>query len=791
MMKRMQKMMFATLFALCFVTLLSPTAQASTTWDGQSMTEPDWQGTGFGGGEYVVRTAAELAWVFDDMAGSVFSENVSLEADIDLNGHVLPSELGSAGKFDGAKFYGNGYTISGVAVDRWESKSGLFGTIGVNSRVMDLTIEGTISNLSQGGILAAINNGTIENVHINCVVESETIFQFGGIVRLNDDYGTIIDSTVTSSFDFADAPLVYEIGGIAAENKGTIKGCAYTGDAITISKVVNNSVPAIGGIAGKNSGTILLSYSHVDLTGEQSISVGGIAGTNTGTITSCYSSGSVSSAAKAGGVVGENSGTVNTCLYLGSGAARGIGSGSGDTTAFSQLGVLSGGQTLLAKMNELSFAYNMTKGQDDYLANFFMEGSPYPVFYAHLQTWWTEAATLSKPAEVGGVYQIETPDELGWFLREINQQQPAYSSYDKDAILINDIDLSAHLWNSSTLETPSTTKYTGTFDGGGHTVSGMYSPKGFFNIIGAGGVVKNLNVSGLVVENLTVGGIAGENYGTIENVSFTGFVQSTSVRAGGIVGYNEGGVINNARFYGEIHAFSENSRVGGIVGWHYTGLVINCVNTGGHIWANAEYALVGGVVGKADAASTIANSYNLAAITSPKSSAGGIVGEARGTVNNVYNAGTIDSTSSAGGITSYQANEGHAVSNAHWMTGKGVTVGIKNSASGAQSSNITSFSAPSAQLVTTLNNARQTYSGIASMQWYVGAGGYPSFSSGISDPSGNGVMGTEDLALITATQNYNVTASDANYNPMLDLNADGKINFSDLAMARNSKYFGK
>ena len=122
----------------------------------------------------------------------------------------------------------------------------------------------------------------------------------------------------------------------------------------------------------------------------------------------------------------------------------------------------------------------------------------------------------------------------------------------------------------------------GTFEGNGHTVSGLALtgitvPTGLFAVIQPGAVVRELKVSGSVDPSgaaIMVGGIAGENHGTIENCSFYGNV-SGSASVGGIAGVNAlTGTVKNCRTEGAV--FGENM-TGGIVGYNL-GIVEACVN---------------------------------------------------------------------------------------------------------------------------------------------------------------------------------------------------------------------
>lgn len=111
----------------------------------------------------------------------------------------------------------------------------------------------------------------------------------------------------------------------------------------------------------------------------------------------------------------------------------------------------------------------------------------------------------------------------------------------------------------------------GVFDGGGNTISGLNiegngSIQGLFRYLQEGGIVKNLNVSGMVKpagsQNI-VGGLVGNNKGTIDNCNFNGQVSGKN-NIGGLVGINEArGTISNSTTSGNVNG---EHFTGGIVG---------------------------------------------------------------------------------------------------------------------------------------------------------------------------------------------------------------------------------
>lgn len=122
----------------------------------------------------------------------------------------------------------------------------------------------------------------------------------------------------------------------------------------------------------------------------------------------------------------------------------------------------------------------------------------------------------------------------------------------------------------------------GTFDGNGHTISGLKITKegshfGLFRYVQHGALVKNLTVKGVVSPSGSseyIGGIAGNNAGNIINCNFDGSVNGSSY-VGGIAGINEAsGLISGC---GSTGAISGEHISGGIAG-SSSGTIMNCTS---------------------------------------------------------------------------------------------------------------------------------------------------------------------------------------------------------------------
>ena len=183
---------------------------------------------------------------------------LAMTADIDMSGESFTTIGTDDVNFNG-NFDGQGHTIKGIAINKKSDYQGLFGYIGANGTVQNLTLdESSIKGASQTGTIAGRSQGTVKNCHVTSGVTVEA-------------YGTDADGNKTSY-----------IAGIVGYNKGTIEGC--TSEA-TVSA---SSSYRVAGIAGYGGGTI-----KNDLFLGSSISgskyVGAIVGQDYSTsMTSCY-----------------------------------------------------------------------------------------------------------------------------------------------------------------------------------------------------------------------------------------------------------------------------------------------------------------------------------------------------------------------------------------------------------------------------------------------------------------------------------------------------------------------
>ena len=314
-----------------------------------------------------------------------------------------------------------------------------------------------------------------------------------------------------------------------------------------------------------------------------------------------------------------------------------------------------------------------------------------------------------------GYYQIASERDLLWFANEVNKNgNPGISARLMDNITINSNVLTNGELNTGTTFTPWTpigTKdqpFTGTFDGKGYTIRGLYidgntNYVGLFGHVGKDGTVKgtvkNVNITDSYMSGSSyVGGICGNNIGgTLEDCTSDCTVKGTDNAAGGICGLNEnngsvlnchntgkvtgsfnvggvcgynnfGGTVNGCYNTGEV---SGTSWVGGVCGQNKSSMVKGCYNIG-NVSGNSE---VGGVCGY-NYIKTLENSYNIGNV-SGNSKVGGVCGDNYGTVNGCYTTGKVTGSESVGSVCGYIYNA--TVNNCYYLAGTSEkAVGYRN-----------------------------------------------------------------------------------------------------------------
>ncbi len=266
---------------------------------------------------------------------------------------------------------------------------------------------------------------------------------------------------------------------------------------------------------------------------------------------------------------------------------------------------------------------------------------------------------------VGDPYEIDTPQELANMSYLINNSASGYSATTVYYELTANIVLYAGTIDASSTTAKAWTPigtFEGTFDGAGHTVSGIYINSSAQNsgLFGAlFGTVKNVGVINSYLHGTSenVGGVVGYVYnGTVSNCYNTGTV-SSELYSGGVVGNAREATITNCYNSGTING---GGYVGGVVGTAGSCTIRNCYNTGA---VSGTGERTGGVVGSNDGSSTMRNCYNTG-LVSGTSKVGGVAGYNTNTMYNCYNTGSVSGSTEVGGVAGYNTN---MVSNCYWL----------------------------------------------------------------------------------------------------------------------------
>ena len=245
--------------------------------------------------------------------------------------------------------------------------------------------------------------------------------------------------------------------------------------------------------------------------------------------------------------------------------------------------------------------------------------------------------TAGADTSAGAAYKISTEESLRAFAAAVKADggNGTYNLSGVSFYLANDVALTGTWKPVGNGVSAVKDFFSGTFDGCGHTISGLNvqsstANQGLFAAINKA-TIRNLNVSGTVscgTKNY-IGGIVGKvQAGTIENCSFSGSV------TGGYTGGIAGGLnSNDVTISGCVNAADvTGTTAGGILGhWKNTAAIRDCYNTG----SVTGSAKAGGIVGQLQKGS-IENCYSIGDIGGKASQKGGIFAFSNAAVKNCY-----------------------------------------------------------------------------------------------------------------------------------------------------------
>lgn len=233
------------------------------------------------------------------------------------------------------------------------------------------------------------------------------------------------------------------------------------------------------------------------------------------------------------------------------------------------------------------------------------------------------AKDLGYTIESNGSYTVTSADGLMNIAKLVNGGKS-----DINITLDTDIDLTGKDWTP--IGTDYDNSYKGTFDGGGHTITGLTFTTndefaGLFGWLNRAGTVKNVVMEGVQITSNqiyggSIGGVAGYSWGTIENCSVSGSVSGT-VYVGGVVGAQISGSITGCSSSATVKGTVD---VGGVAGQTNSSATLTaCYATGNvTIEMNPKKNIAGGSLVGMNAGSSLLACYATGNVTSTGSSTG-------------------------------------------------------------------------------------------------------------------------------------------------------------------------
>ena len=447
-------------------------------------------------------------------------------------------------------FDGQGYVLTGIAINDRSSGLGLFGYVN-NSKALIKNVGlfgGIVGGDNCGAIVGELMAGTVSNCWFDGELNAKD--RVGGIVGKADQ------AQILNCVDFATIVGDKSTGGIvgACSSSTTIKYCYYP----------LNIANGCGQSSGSQTALVPFSKDGSDFTLERSVAVGSASGVKLLNVLnhwvtylamdSTYRYWKIDSSATG---VARIQGDHPTQLYPGDGSG-------------------------IKRVDEPHFDVDS-------------ETNPYNVKYIETATM-TELYDSGADAVAGGHYSINSGAELKKLALYVKGN---HATKDVTFYLTKDVDISVKALGNdsegwlpigcdySVTESGSLTYvFNGTFDGCGYTVYGLYIYNEKGDNVGLFGRIRNA-----VIKNLgVIGGIVGE------------------FNCGGIAGKSDSSTITNC--WANVSIESE-SETGGIVGRMDDTTVENCVSYGATLCAGGETCISGGIAGDVLGKSAIKNCYYL------------------------------------------------------------------------------------------------------------------------------------------------------------------------------------
>lgn len=534
--------------ALTLLLGIAQSAWADTTgnWQEQENRDTSWGSDYSTSDAFTISTAAQLAQLASMVnAGKDFSgKTITLAKNIDLGAHYWTPIGSSFYKFLGT-FDGAGHTISGMYINENRTYNGLFGYIYSNAIIKNLGINQSWIN-ARSNVTGTIVGFAYNCKILNCFVDSSVTITStltssgngeeigtGGLVgRLS--YGQALWGCVCG----ARVHGTDNVGGLVGEELSTsIVACLYTGNYVYGTS--DTQAALFGRIVGGNEYLYHNLYTDSALDGKNGQD-------RRGYVISIPSSGvTFDFASQAESNVTYDVSGITLYTY-----------NNYPNTNYSF--ITYNGTMYCAANQRIPFTVSAPLGyvpqvtasagtltQEGKTYSLQTEASDCTLSVTTVLTAWGGEGTGTEPDP----YLVKTPDDLRWIAAYLNAASDYHYS-GKYFKLDNDIAFDGTENNFTTIGNTNSTYFAGTFDGQGHTISGININKdngrqGLFGTIG-GGTIKNVTLSAstitLTTNSVAAGIVAYINKGTttsiVENCHVTSDVSiDTQGHAGGIAGY--------------------------------------------------------------------------------------------------------------------------------------------------------------------------------------------------------------------------------------------------------------
>ncbi|GAB3040273.1 hypothetical protein GCM10027285_26440 [Oleiagrimonas citrea] len=726
------------------------------------------------------------------VTGGSMSANYVLGADIDASTTANwnpdgfggyygfdPIGDGSGGSTFTGRFDGLGHTISNLTTRAHLAfAASLFGYTS-NSSIRNIgMVGGSVTGIRYaGGLVGYAIGGTIDNAYATGTVSTtSTNDSAGGLVGVNS--GTISNAYATGNVNGTT-----NTGGLVGQNTGTISNAYATGNVVGDSEVggliglnlgssskisnvyasgnVSGNGIRIGGLIGYSSnGSISNAYATGDVSGGSI--VGGLLGyVYASTVSNVYATGKVSGSSDVGGLVGRKDalfGTITNGYWDTTTTGKGTNAGYGYLTGTATGG---GGLTTaqLAAALPSGFASSNWDNAGNQTTPYLLANASLPSVSGHVTLGTDASATPTYYNVILNLTQLQNINSTGLGL---------------NYVLGNTIDASATAnWNGGAGFVPFgnnyfTNAFTGVFEGLGFTVSNLTinrpsaSYVGLFGVVGSGGVVRNIGVTGgNVTGSYCVGALAGANLGTITDAYATSSVTGNSL-VGGLVGLNTNGSISNVYATGNVTGSGNYEQdIGGLVGYNSNGAINNAYATGN---VTGKWQ-IGGLVGLNSNSSTISDVYATGNVVGTHE-VGGLVGSntADSTITNAYATGSVSGTNHFGRLVGSNSN-GAVITNGYWDTSTGLATGIGNNAATVTGGGGLTTAQLSAALPSGFNSSMWANAGNQTTPYLLSNASFDTYSGSV-------ILGTDTSATpaqykvitgLTQLQNMNSTGLGLDY----------------------------